>query len=685
MSSVLAELRALLARYDDAAFEALANRGLLRRASKDLEKDKPTLAADTGTAVEIKVGDRQVRMDARGPSHADCTCPAAGVCQHILVACLWLKETAGETAPLEALNAELMSFDVTTLEKWSGAPAYRWAYETVRDLDAPDQVAIGGERNVVIEFSHPRFSFRYLGGGLDSAIVDLSVADTRKYVVAAVLAYQRAQGRAMTPPPERRRGTRALELGQEHAVAEGVAADRSELRTRVLESADRLALECVLAGLSHLSAAVSERFTTLAVSAQGADLHRLALLLRRLGDHADMLLAREGGADEARMLDDLALLHALLAALRAASVDRGAEGPRKLVGESRSAYETMGAIELDGVGALPWRTQSGHVGLTLYFRGVGDGRWYTWSESRPAIQRFDPIARFKAAGPWTGVGSPAALLGKRFSLLGAQSNRFGRLSAAATCTATVQGDASVESLMAGEISDWSQLEAHLHEDGGTLAERDPRRNLVVLRPARTGSADFDSIQQRLLWPLHDAEGRTLLARLAFSELTALAISRIENLGTSAGGNGLLARLHPEDGTLVAEPIALIDPKSPDPVDAIYFESRVTVASRLQRWKEALQSLGASAPAPQPLDAPAAGWRFLEPIDAQTLRLAERGVMDIAVPAVRDLEAKLDRGAEAGFSLPKELWAAAPAGDTPRQRAAALLRVRHALRALQQAS
>ena len=43
MSSLREALHLQLARFDDDAFTALANRGLLRRARKDLEKETPEI------------------------------------------------------------------------------------------------------------------------------------------------------------------------------------------------------------------------------------------------------------------------------------------------------------------------------------------------------------------------------------------------------------------------------------------------------------------------------------------------------------------------------------------------------------------------------------------------------------------------------------------------------------------
>ena len=76
-------------RLDDAALAVLANRGLVRRAAKEAARIELDSAADT--AVELRyVGTppAQVRLLPGGPRNATCGCPVAGVCVHIVAACV---------------------------------------------------------------------------------------------------------------------------------------------------------------------------------------------------------------------------------------------------------------------------------------------------------------------------------------------------------------------------------------------------------------------------------------------------------------------------------------------------------------------------------------------------------------------------------------------------------------------
>ncbi len=75
---LLSALQRQLARLGDEDFAARASAGLLRRARKDLESLSPAIA-EADDAVTVYLGDHQIVLDARGPAHARCTCPARAV------------------------------------------------------------------------------------------------------------------------------------------------------------------------------------------------------------------------------------------------------------------------------------------------------------------------------------------------------------------------------------------------------------------------------------------------------------------------------------------------------------------------------------------------------------------------------------------------------------------------------
>lgn len=590
MISLRSQLKSQLACFDDEAFTALANRGLLRRAQKDLEKQTATVIEESRDTLLMALGDYRISFNAGGPAQAQCSCPAMGVCQHILAAAISLQRLPNDNEPqpvtngkqedpLAGLHAALMQLNSHELVRHAGKQGYRWAWQFVLDLSPESGVQINGENHIVIRFAHPRMTFRYMGGDLGSLVADVNITQIEKYRVAAVLAYQRAQGAEITPPePSVKARNASLDLGKDHALPESIKSNQYDSRARLRSSVKQLLEECIALGLSHLSRGIHERYSTLAVWAQGAEYPRLALLLRRLADHVDLLLERAGSADEHRLLDEMTLAFALVSALDDAAA-RQIE-PAHLVGRARTQYETTGEIELLGLGASAWRSASGYIGLTILFWSPKDQAFLSCTDARPENQRgFNPIARYKAAGPWSGLGAPAQATGRRVMLSGAQINAAGRLSTAESTTAIVQleGSGSTFAQQLKPCENWAELShAHSIARRSLLSEPQPMKDWAVLLPTRFDAAKFDTTRQTLVWPLFDENNQRLDVELIYSEQTAHAIARIEQFGAAKlpVGTMLIVRIRSGQGGLVGEPLSLVRTgckPNESPIDSLYFD------------------------------------------------------------------------------------------------------------------
>lgn len=661
-----------LRRYDDDAFVALANRGLLRRAHKDLEKDQLRfLETASEQEVAVEFGGHRIRFDSRGPSHATCSCPASGICQHILAAALGLQKlalsdesAAANTSPsevnaaaapadLSSLHTAIAAIDTAALIKHAGKAGYRWAWQFVVDLESePDAIQLSGDRNVVIEFRQSRLRFRYVGGGPESVLADSEVKNLEKYQVAAVLAYRRALNLEIVPPPaqSKEKATASLDLGKDHALAEDSETAQRASRARLRESTCQLIEECIDLGLAHLSAAMQERFSTLAVWSQGAEYYRLALLLRRLADHLGLILDRAGNADEHRLLDEMTLTYALARALSGA--ERSGRRAAHLLGQARSAYEASGQLELLGLGAVPWRSPAGYLGLTLVFFCPDDRQFYACTDARPDMQRgFNPRARYKAPGPWTGLGAPELATGRRIRLLKPQISGQGRLSGSESVSAAVESAPNFAEGLPSDGDFNALAEWRRKSRQSLLAEPKPMQDWAVLEPAKFGAPKFDVNRQSLSWQVSDSEGVVIDVELPYSDLNEHAIKRIEQLADLPPNTRLVARVTMVGGRLRAEPLSLIYPGEARCVDALHFDEP-RAQGLVSKWLSRIKASASLAEGTTQV-VPTA---FRPTLDlAHSLcRLAERGVAAGAGGDINTMSAQLRRLNRQGFSALPEM-------------------------------
>jgi len=84
----------MASRMSDTALEALASRGLVRRALSDNAAGRVELRHQDDDAAEFSVDGETVRLVAAGLAQSSCSCPAAGICRHRLAAVVHLRSHA---------------------------------------------------------------------------------------------------------------------------------------------------------------------------------------------------------------------------------------------------------------------------------------------------------------------------------------------------------------------------------------------------------------------------------------------------------------------------------------------------------------------------------------------------------------------------------------------------------------
>lgn len=555
----LRRLRSLLKAVDDDALASLANKGLLRRAQKDLESTAPTLLAVEDDRVRIQLAEATV--DAREtPSKCSCSCPATGVCRHILSALLYLRDSsdlaacdgpvqgvlfqddsggAASSDATEALEAAtplpaeaLGNLSDQELQKWAGKPLMRKSLKLLAG-DLPVEIEEG--ETLLVRFPSRNITCRWLpGGGLQGMICSCRAENVCEHVVTAILAYQVSLGKRRI-------------AAAEASLTESSGAPRS--RAEVLDSLGVVLREMLSLGLTRLSGTTAQRLLTLAVSAHGVDLPRLERTLKSLADEVQLALRRDAQANSANLVAQAARVEALRTALMKNALPA-------FVGQHRSQYHEVGQIALVGLGAQRWRSKGGYQGVTVYFWDESRKDWATWSESRPVSQQgFNPVGRFRSEGPWDGCRSPKEAAESALQLSQASRNSQGRLSGRSATRALVLGQSQPRDVP-GAIASWNNLAERAKQlFGGGLGARRENRELVLLVPKTWGPASYDDLRQELLRPIADEAGRIVNLWLPFTPENEAGVELLER-HDPADTFGLLGAVRLVAGQVCVQPISL---------------------------------------------------------------------------------------------------------------------------------
>lgn len=616
---LLSRIAALVAGFDDASWEALASKGLLRRARKDMEKGIPIEMGDaSGDTLQIKVQPFAVSIPASGPAQATCSCPAPGICHHILIAGLFLQTQAASpgvrrvSITPETVREEVGFFTSERLNAWAGASDYRAGVSLLEKNSLPPFIEYG--EAVLIRLRPSNIEARYVPqAGLDGMV--LPRTQGKRVAVAAILALRASLGFGLP------------DVAEQKALIELSGTPRST--KEILESATGVLEDAIKIGLSHASPVLIERLVTLAVSAQGANLPRVFLALKTVADEIDSLLKREARADEARLLLLMARVYALMEAIL-----RGGETPKtELAGVSRAAYVDVPEIELFGVGAYTWKTGSGYEGLTVLFWSNQSKEFLSWAATRPGTQKFDTRQRFYGDGPWDGTQSPQQAASSHIRLRNARRTATGRLSGSMKTSALVLAATSLESLDFGArlFTSWRVLEGYVRQSQPMgLRDPNPLDLIVVLEPAAFGTRKYDPISQSFAWDVYDQADDLMVMSLPFREWSQDAIRVLEALEPRENSRWrVIVRTALRDGALAIEPISIIRPKVIDrPVFQLAFDT-LPAGSGENRKSEAEASEDDADDEEEFLEQTAAPAynhvsRFVSELNRQLLSIAEMG-------------------------------------------------------------
>ncbi|MFJ9844089.1 hypothetical protein ACIRYZ_27240 [Kitasatospora sp. NPDC101155] len=525
---------------------SLANRGLVKRAAKDLEAEAaPQVeSAEDGAVLGVHPDGARTRLPTgAGLDRAECSCAATGVCRHrIWLVLAYQRLHAGAAAePVPATGWSPGSFDDARLEAVLGRAALAAARRALdRGYPASVHRATGEGQSVPwVELvgCTVRFPVPY---ELGYALTDATEARRGETIALAVWAFRAADAAE-------------VEGGRAHVqVSVGGPAEAPADDTR-LEEAVALADDLLLGGIPHTTPVFSAQLDRAGTALARAALHWPAAVLAELRGQVDSYAARDTRYAAGQAAALLAELHARH---RAGALDRPG-----VLGTREPADTPLRRVRLVALGcrisaaSTTERTAEVYLaqpdaGIVLVLRKqwkVTDGQTVTGA---------DLGARRVLGAPLRALAG-ANVVSENISRSAGRTVGIGRGRVAATSVTPVG-------------SAWAELPDTLlvHDAAAHLRawdDRPPRliRPRVAADTARVLAVDtieslgYDPAQQRLEALVRDRSGTTSLIR---AEHDPVCPGRLDALAEALGSgqvryvSGLLRR---EGGRPVLDPLGVL--------------------------------------------------------------------------------------------------------------------------------
>ncbi|MGW1794779.1 hypothetical protein ACWCQN_01950 [Streptomyces sp. NPDC001984] len=523
---------------------SLANRGLVKRAEKDLAAGSgPELTTTAEGAVRgsFPDGTQTVLPPGLGLDAVDCTCGATGVCRHrigLVLAYQRATEAGTESAGAAYEDWSPGEFDDEALAKAVGLPALT-AARRVRDRGYTARVHPPTAEDPVPRVELPTCTVRFpVPHELGYALTDASAALRGEMVALAVWAF------------------RAADEGETTEVSVGGrATPRAQGADDALRTALSLADELLLDGVQQAGPVFAGSLDRARQELTAASCHWPAGAVADLAEQLDAYAARATRYEPERFASLLAELHA-----RHRAADRDPVG---VLGTGEAPQTPLRRVRLVALGCRITGTTRDRTAET-YFAHADAGialvlrkRWALTGEQAPTGHEL----------------STRRLLGSPLHALATANVVSEHTARAADRTVSISRGRIAATSVTPVGSAWTELPASLllHDTAAhlrrTLADRPPRliRPRVeadALRVVAIGTIDsfgYDPAAQLLEAALRDSAGNDILLRAEYNPLSpggldALAKALSEDRITHI--SGLLTRTH---GRTTLDPMALLTP------------------------------------------------------------------------------------------------------------------------------
>ncbi len=541
------ELKKALACADEAYLTGMSNKGLYKRACKDIDGAQVDVAYEGNTASVTLCGETCTITEPLWDSK--CTCPSRSICRHIIGAILWLKENLGDAEepdeespePPAQIGAELTAaLQVITPNALKRALGRELA-KTVEDVQ---NGRITLNESSVLSAQLPDGTAVRLLYPLEFSTCACHRKELCSHKAAAVLAWQSARG--LVQPTEF--------LVQSKTLTKAETAKIHDISAQ----AQAVLMETAEYGLVRMPDNLPEHLEVAALQCHSAKLADAERLLRDLGSRLEACRARRASFSPADFLFRFARCAACLADLQAPTLTEEALGAFR---NTYTAYKGDLRLLPIGIRSMRGGDYEGEVYFFLNLDNSAEERFLSLSDLRPVF--YESVRKMPAASrtvPWN-LNMPLRAAMKREMVLQNAKLCGGKLSASQETFVAGTTNANLDCKAVHELiySDFCKLAVD-------IAEKQPETELqrmCFLYPHTCVECGFDKHSQQYRMVLADAAGHHITVRAKHRAETKEFIEQLERIGSGMTAHPektyvLLCTAYFENGELCLFPIEFYD-------------------------------------------------------------------------------------------------------------------------------
>lgn len=508
----MSEIKELIINTDDDYLIGLSNKGIVKRAYKDLESQNIEIIQFKET-IKLKVADEECEIFSP-LGESKCSCPSRSICKHIILAVLFLKnnlkqeinnnEEKGEKELIEKSFKEIEDFPIDKLKKVLSVKNYNNVLGLAKANIFPK---IKKSSFISVYFEDTDITVKLLEP------VEFSTCSCHKKEICvhkaqAILFYKILIGKVSVDDLEE----------------ENIDLDIEYIH-KICKDINGLLQEQMVTGLSRCSLSVADTMERFATICHNGKLANFESIFRELNRCYKDYFKKSATFSVEYLMNKILYLYEMSNKILDTN---DLKKLKELSGEFRSEYHYIKDMVILGIGSKRFESKNGYEGQTIYFLEENGNKWYTYTSVRPTYYDKKISVSIYENAPWGLNCNLKEMKSLKIKLRGAKATKENNLSSSNETYAHILDNR--------EITD-NIIKKWFYEDFEKLFDekiesRDyiNKKEFLFIKADYCEQPIFDSINQVFLWKLYDKFGKHIYLHILYSKIEENRIKFFENIG-----------------------------------------------------------------------------------------------------------------------------------------------------------
>ena len=515
----------------------LTSKGIYNRAVKDIDSiinnnPEKIKLEESEDKIKVIIDTSEVTLNDSDIKASKCTCPSKDICKHIIMALLYIENISSNSAEIdkkaseEEINTDNNSFDevknitFNEIRKLSTKKNFEYALDRFYE-DIEVQIKEDAMLEIYIQEEDTNVYFPK-NDSVKKAVCSCKDSSLCSHKIIAILKYKEMYG-----------------------TLEEINEEDKEIDENILKFSKVFAESIFEKGLYSCSEKDFDIAEQLSIKLQMKIMPELSKMFRSIADGIDAMLNKRASFNKLFCFSTISRLYNTINLIEKAKKENDNKTVKLLTGEIRSKYINRRSGDFLGLGAYPWITSTGYLGVSAYLYNLNskntaffsyviptfyDNAKISYEDVRSNYRKkmhfennlsIEEVSKFKSKFTSYKINSEERISSSKYTSVILNDRVDSKL------LDQIKASKNNEELFAETYNDVLNIDFNYD-----YFNRNDKIKIIIAKFQRIENIDFDKVQQILYFDIVNNDDERLTLNIKYNSINSNGIKYIMNYKNS---------------------------------------------------------------------------------------------------------------------------------------------------------